>query len=173
MKRALRYVLIVGIILVVLAIVGLIVAGIFGQLLNVLYIALIVLAFFSLLSTALLIYAILMLIQTIMVVRNEMRPLLASVQETVGIAKETVETVKETAQHAGQTAGTLATTARLTKDYAVAPTVRAASLVLAGREMVQIFVGKGRTRNRAEERKQRQTKMLREAEMLEAASGGQ
>lgn len=169
MNRALRYVKIVGIVLLALLVAGLVIAGIFGQLLNVLYIALILLAFFSLLSTALLIYAIVMLIQTIIVVRDEMKPLLISVQETVGVAKETVEAVKETAQHAGHTAGALASTAQLTRDYAVAPTVRAASLVLACRQMVRVFLGKGRTRKRAEERKQRQLEMLE----AEAAGGGE
>lgn len=167
MKRALRYVKIVGLVLLIALVAGLIFAGVKGQLLNVLYIVLIFLAFFSLLSTALLIYAIVMLIQTIMLVRDEMKPLLISVQETVGVAKETVEVVKETAQYAGHTAGTLASTARLTKDYAVAPAVRVAALGLAGRQMARVFFGKGHARNRAEERRRRQ------AEMLETAGGGE
>jgi hypothetical protein len=172
MKRVLQFAKIVGIILLILLVVGLVVAGIFGQLLNVLYIALIFLAFFSLLSTAFLIYATVMLIQTIQVVRDEMRPLMLSVQETVGVAKETVEAVKETAHHAGQTAGTLASTARLTRDYAVAPTVRAAALMLAGRDMVRVFAGKGRARTRVEDRQRRQEQLLREAELAETTSGG-
>jgi hypothetical protein len=172
MRRALRYVIIVGIVLVVLLAAGLIIAGYFGQLLNVLYIALILLAFFSLLSTALLIYAVAMLIQAITLTREEMKPLLNSIMETVGVAKETAEAMKETAQHAGKTAGTLVSTARLTKDYAVAPTVRAAALVLAGRQMARVFIGKGHVRNRVEERRRRQEEMLR-AEILETASGGE
>lgn len=173
MKRALRYVQIVSIVLFALLVAGLVIAGVAGQLLNVLYIALIILAFFSLLSTALLIYAVVALIRTILIVRDEMKPLLTSVQETLGVAKETVSAVRETAQSAGKTAGTLASTARLTKEYAIAPTVRATALVLAGREMLQIFAGKGHTRNRAEERKRRQTRILRETEVYENAGGGQ
>lgn len=172
MKRALQIVKYVGIGLLILLIAGLVYAGITGQLLNVLYVVLIFLAFFSLLSTALLIYAIVMLIQTIVVVRDEMKPLLISVQETVGVAKETVEAVKETAQYAGKTAGTVASTARLTRDYAVAPTVQAAALLLTGREMIKVFAGKGRTRSRAEERRRKQTKNLQEAEMFESTGGG-
>lgn len=172
MQRALRYVKIVGIVLAILLVAGLVIAGIFGQLLNVLYIVLIFLAFFSLLSTALLIYAVVMLIQTITLVRDEMKPLLTSVMETVGVAKETAEAVKETAQHAGQAVGTVASTARLTKDYAVAPTVRAAALVLAGRQMARVFMGKGHVRNRAEERRRRQEELLR-AEILETYGGGE
>ena len=164
MKRALLYVEIVGAVLVILLVAGLVIAGIFGQLLNVLYIVLIFLAFFSLLSTALLIYAIVALIRTIFVVRDEMKPLLSSVQETVGVAKETVEAVKETAQYAGKTAGTLAGTARLTRDFAVLPPVRATALILAGRQMGRVFVGQGRTRNRVEERRKQQAKMLAETE---------
>ena len=172
MQRALRYVKIVGIVLVILLAAALIIAGFTGQLLNVLYIVLIFLAFFSLLATALLIYAVALLIQTILLVRDEMKPLLNSVMETVGVAKETAEVVKETAQHAGQTVGTVASTARLTKEYAVAPTVRAAALVLAGREMTKVFFGQGRARTRVEERRRRQEDLLR-AEALETAGGGQ
>lgn len=172
MRRALRYVIIVGIVLILVLVGGLILAGVKGQLLNMLYIVLIILAFFSLLSTALLIYAVVTLIQTIMLVRDEMKPLLTSVMETVGVAKETAEAVKETAQHAGKTVGTVASTARLTRDYAVAPTVRAAALVLAGRQMARVFMGKGHVRNRAEERRRRQEELLRE-EFLETYGGGE
>ncbi|SRR5258707_8416446 len=161
MQRALRYIKIVGIVLLIFLVAGLVVAGIFGRLLDVLYVTLIFLAFFSLLATALLIYAVVVLTQTILLVRDEMKPLLASVLETVDVAKETAEVVKETAQHAGKTAGTLAGTARLTRDYAVAPTVRAASLLLAGREMSRVFLGRGRTRSRYEERKRKQEELLR------------
>ena len=171
MQSALRYVKIVGIVLAILLIGGLIAAGILGQLLTLLYITLIILAFFSLLSTALLIYAVVMLIRTILLVRDEMKPLLNSVMETVGVAKETAEAVKETAQHAGRTVSTVAGTARLTKDYAVAPAVRATALVLAGREMIKVFTGKGHVRTRAEERRRRQAELL-QAEALETFGGG-
>jgi hypothetical protein len=171
MQRALGYVKIVGIVLLVLLVAGLVLAFIFGQLLNVLYVTLIFLAFLSLLSSAMLIYAIVMLMRTILLVRDEMKPLLQSVTETVGVAKETAEVVKETAQHAGQTASTLAGTTRLTRDYAVAPAVRTIALVMAGQEMTRMFFGKGRTRTRAEERRRRQEELLR-AEAVETASGG-
>src|SRR5260370_35637488 len=172
LKRALRYAKFVGIALVILLIAGLVYAARQGQLLNILYIALIFLAFFSLLATAFLIYAIMKLIQTILLVRNEMKPLLNSMQDTLGVAKETVEVVKETAQHAGRTAGTLASTARLTKDYAVSPSIRAAALVRAGRQMVKIFLGKGHIRTRAEERRRRQTEIL-QTEMAETVGGSE
>ncbi len=172
MQSALRYVKIVGIVLAVLLIAGLVIAGIFGQLLNVLYITLILLAFFSLLSTALLIYAVVKLIQTILLVRDEMKPLLTSVTETVGVAKETAEAFKETAQHAGKTVGTVASTARLTRDYAVAPAVRATALVVAGQQMVKVFTGRGHARSRAEERRRRQTELLR-METVDFAGGGE
>ena len=58
MQRALRMIKIVGIVLVIFLVAALFVAYWFGQLLNVLYTTLIFLAFFSLLATALLIYAI-------------------------------------------------------------------------------------------------------------------
>ncbi|MGH2505914.1 MAG: hypothetical protein ACRDHZ_00610 [Ktedonobacteraceae bacterium] len=161
MKSALRYTIIVAIVLVLLLVASLVLAGIFGQFLNVLYIALIVLAVFSLLSTALLIYAVIKLIQTIILVHDEVQPLLASMQETVGMAKETAVVVKETAQYAGKAAGTLASATRLTKDYAITPPVRAAALILAGRQMMKIFFGSGHVRSRAEERRLRQEELLR------------
>lgn len=171
MQKALRYVKIVGIVLAILLVGGLVAAGYFGQLLTMLYIILIILAFFSLLSTALLVYAVVMLIRTILLVRDEIKPLLNSVLETVGVAKETATAVKETAQQAGKTVGTVASTARLTKDYAVAPAVRVTALMLAGREVVKIFTGKGHARTRAEERRRKQAEMQR-AETLGAVSGG-
>ncbi len=166
MKRALRFMLIIGAILLILFIAGLVLAGIFGRLLDVLYVALMLLALFSLLSTMLLIYAIFKLIQMVMLVRSEMRPLLNSMQETVGVAKETAEAVKETAQHAGKAAGTLASATRMTRDYAITPPVRAVALALAGRQMARVFLGRGHVRTKAEARKRRQAEML-EAEMVE------
>ena len=79
--------------------------------------------------------------------------------------------MKETAQQAGKTVGTVASTARLTKDYAVAPAVRVTALMLAGREVVKIFTGKGHARTRAEERRRKQAEMQR-AETLGTVSGG-
>lgn len=162
MQGAKKYIIIVGIVLGVLLIAGFILAGIFGVLLDVLYIALIVLAVVTLLSTALLIYAIIALIQTITTVRNEMKPLLASVQETVGV-------VKETAKNAGQTATTIGSTAKLTSEFALAPSVRAAATVLAGQQMLRVFLGKGRVRSRVEERRKQQLELLDSA----SAAGGE
>jgi len=76
MKRAKNYLIITGVIVLVLLVAGFILAGIFGVLLDVLYIALILLAAFSLISTAVLIYALLTLINTIITVRNEVKPLI-------------------------------------------------------------------------------------------------
>ncbi len=70
MQGVLRYVKIAGIALAILLVAGLILAGIFGRLLDVLYITLILLAFFSLFATALLIYAVVLLTQTILLVRD-------------------------------------------------------------------------------------------------------
>lgn len=172
MKGALWYAIIVAIVLALILTAGLVLGGIFGQYLNILYIALIVVAFFSVLSTALLIYAVIKLIQTIILVHDEIQPLLASMQETVGVAKETAEVVKETAQHAGKAAGTLAGATRLTTDYAVAPPIRVAAIILASRQMMQVFFGKGRVRTRAEERKRHQEELLRQ-QSAETIGGGE
>jgi hypothetical protein len=172
MKGALRYAIIVAIVLALILTAGLVLGGIFGQYLNILYIALMVVAFFAVVSTALLIYAVIKLIQIIMLVREEVRPLLMSMHETVGVAKETAEAVKETAQYAGKAAGTLAGTTRLTKEYAVSPPIQAAAVVLASRQMVKVFFGKGHVRTRAEERRRRQTEIL-QREQAETVGGGE
>jgi hypothetical protein len=153
MKGAMRKAAIIAIIVGVLLIIGFIVAGIFGVLLDVLYIFLIILAAFTLISTIYLIYAVFLLVQTITTVRNEMQPLLVSVQRTAGI-------VQDTARTAGQTVTTIGSTAQLTSEFAVGPTIRAAATVMAGQEVLRVFLGKGRTRSRAEERRRKQMEAI-------------
>lgn len=173
MKKATRYAIVAAIVLVLLLIAGFVLAGIFRVLLDVLYIALIVLAFFALVSTVLLIYALLMLIRTITTVRNEMKPLIASVQHTVGSVSASVEettgAVKETAKSASQVAASIGSTARLTSEVFVSPSVRAAALLVGGQQMFRVFFGKGRTRRRYEERKQEQMELIE----LNSTGGGE
>ncbi len=97
MQKAKRYLLIAGIVVAVLLIVGIIFAAIYNAWLVILYISLIIVAAITLVVAALQIYTIVMLIRTISTVRDELKPLLASVQETVGV-------VQATARSAGQTA---------------------------------------------------------------------
>jgi hypothetical protein len=153
MKGALRGGLIGAAVVLLLAIVLIVLAAIFNFLLDLLYITLIVLAAFSLISTGFLIYTMLLLIGSITTVRDEMKPLLASVQETVGI-------VQDTARTAGQTASTIGSTAQLTKEFALAPSVRAVAAVVAVQQMLRVFMGKGRIRTRSEERRKRQMEAI-------------
>ena len=95
MKGATRYAIIAGVILVLL-IIGIIVAAIFGVLLDVLYIFLMLLAALMVVATLMQVYSVVLLIQTITTVRNELKPLLASVQETLGIVKDTAKTAGHT-----------------------------------------------------------------------------
>ncbi|HEY4387612.1 MAG TPA: hypothetical protein VGN34_24415, partial [Ktedonobacteraceae bacterium] len=118
-------------------------------LLDVLYVFLIFLAAFMLIATALQIYSIFALIRTITTVRDEMKPLLSSVQETVGIMKDTAKT-------AGHTVSTIGSTAQMTTELAVGPTVRAASAVIAGQQMLRVFLGRGQTARRWDERRKQQ-----------------
>src|SRR5260370_28823687 len=111
MQKAKRYLLIAGIVVAVLLIVGIIFAAIYNAWLVILYISLIIVAAFTLVVAALQIYTIIMLIRTISTVRDELKPLLASVQETVGV-------VHATTRSAGPTAATLATAARFTSRFA-------------------------------------------------------
>jgi hypothetical protein len=157
MQSAKRYLIITGVVVGVIVVVGLILAAIFHVLLEVLYVFLIILAALLIAATLFQVYSILMLVRTITTVRDEMKPLLASVQETVGI-------VKDTAQTAGHTVSTIGSTAQLTSEIAVAPSVRAASAVVAGQQMVRVFFGKGRIAHRAEERRKQQMEAIARGE---------
>src|SRR6266849_10435842 len=112
MQGARRFLLIAGIVILVLLVVGIVFAAIFDAWLDILYVSLIVVAAFTLIVTALQVYAVWMLIRTISTVRNEMQPLLVSVQETVSV-------VKETAKTAGQTVSVIGGATRLTSEVAL------------------------------------------------------
>lgn len=148
MKKAMRFAIIAGVIFVLLLI-GIILAAVFGVLQEVLYIFLMLLASIMVLATLLQVYSVVVLIRTIITVRDEMKPLLASAQETLGI-------VKDTAQTAGSTVGTIGSTSELVKDLALAPSIRAVAVVSAGQQMVRVFFGKGGPRSRAEQRRREQ-----------------
>ncbi|MDQ2907511.1 MAG: hypothetical protein ABI456_21395 [Ktedonobacteraceae bacterium] len=157
MQGAKRWLIIIGIVVVVLLVIGIFFAAINNAWLDILYVALMVLAAFTLVATALLIVATLTLIRTITMVRDEVKPLLASVQETVGV-------VKDTARTAGQTVTTIGSTAQLTRDFAIAPGVQTAALLVAGQRVLSVFLGKGRVRKRSEERRQQQLEAIYEGE---------
>jgi hypothetical protein len=155
MKGATRYAIIAGVILLLL-IIGIIVAAIFGVLLDVLYIFLMLLAALMVVATLMQVYSVVLLIQTITTVRNELKPLLASVQETVGI-------VKDTAKTAGHTVTTIGNTTQFASEFAVVPSVRAVAAIVAAQQMVRVFLGKGQVASRAEKRRRQQ---------MEAGAGG-
>lgn len=157
MQKAKQYSLIAGIVILVLLIIGIVFAAIYNAWLTILYIALIILAVFTLAVAALQIYTIVMLIRTISTVRDEMKPLLASVQETVGV-------VKETARSAGQTAVTVSTAARFTRDFAFRPTIQVTALLVAAQRTIRVFLGRGYVGSRLEQRRRQQ---------MDAAIGGE
>jgi hypothetical protein len=158
MRRFIPYI-IVAIVLLGGIVVAIVFAAIFGWLINLLYIFFMVLALLLILATALQVFSIFLLIRTIVMVRNEIKPVLESVQETVGI-------VQETAKTAGHTVSTIGTAAQFTNDLAVAPTVKAAAAVIAGQQMFRVFLGKGHVRSRTEQRRREQSEAL-------AAAGGE
>ena len=153
MKGAIRNAAIVAGVVLVVLIIGVILAAIFHVLLDVLYIFLMLLAALMIVGSLLQALSIVALIRTISTVREEVKPLLASVQETVGI-------VKDTAQTASHSVKTVTNVAQLTGEIAVAPSVRAVAAVVAGQEMVRVFLGKGHTRTRAEKRRKEQLKAI-------------
>ena len=166
MQRAKRYIIIIGVSVLVILVAGLVLAGIFNKLADVLSIFLIILATLSIVSTAALIYLLYTLIRTITMVREEMKPLLGTVQETVNSVKdsmeETLDEVKATTKSASKTVSTISSAANLAS-FSVAPAVRVASLVMASGQVVRVLMGKGRTRRRYEERRKEQMELMKAA----------
>jgi hypothetical protein len=161
MKSAKRFAIIVGAVAGILLIACIVLCALFGRLLELLYISLIILAVLMVVATIFQVYSIAKLIRTITVVRNEMQPLLNSVQETVGI-------VKDTAKVAGNTASTIGTATKFTSEFALGPSVRTVAAVVGAQETLRVFLGKGHVRTRAEERRRQQ----REAMEAVVAEGG-
>jgi hypothetical protein len=159
MKAVRNYAIIVGVVLLIVIVGGITWAAIAGGLLGLLYSCLIVLALLLVGAMLFQIYSILMLLQTVRTVRNELKPLIASAQETVGI-------VQNTAKAAGGTVSAISTITNFTSDVAVAPGLRAVAGVIAGQEVLRVFLRKGQARSRAEIRRQQQL------EAMEAAAAG-
>jgi len=154
MKSTLRNAIIIAVIVLILLFIGFILAAVYDVVLDVLYVFLIVLAAIAITSTAYLIYSIMLLNQTIITLRDEMRPLIVSVTQTADI-------VKGTAKSVGQTATAISSTAELTSEFALDPSIRATSAVVAGQQMIRVFFGRGRVRRRAERRRQEPLEALK------------
>jgi hypothetical protein len=165
MQKAKRYAIIVGIVVGILLIAGIVLAAIFDAWLTILYIALIILAAFTLIAVAFQIYAVLMLVRSIATVRDEMKPLIASVQQTVGI-------VKDTAKTAGQTATTIGSTAKLTQEFAVRPTIRVVAGLVALRQVISVFTGGRRAESQRERRRIQQMEAIEAANAAAQAGSG-
>lgn len=144
-------------VLLVLLIVGIIVAAIFGVELDVLYIFLMLLAILMIAATVFQVYWVVMLIRTITTVREEVRPLLLSVQETAGI-------VKDTAKTAGHAVSTVNVVSQLASEFALGPGVRVVAALIGGQQILRVLLGKGHVASRFEERRKQQ---------MEAGAGGQ
>ncbi|GLV58772.1 hypothetical protein KDH_56020 [Dictyobacter sp. S3.2.2.5] len=153
MQKAKRFAIITGIVLAIILVGGVLLAAIFGKLLELLYIVLIVLAILLIAGTVYQIYSVFQLVRSIKTVREEMRPLIGSVNETVGIMKDTART-------AGNTVSTIGTATKFTSELALGPSVRAVAAVVAAQEMGRVFLGKGHARSRAEERRKQQMEAM-------------
>jgi hypothetical protein len=154
MRKTLRNAIIFAVIVLILLFIGFILAAVFNVLLEVLYVFLILLATFSLFSTGYLIYSLWLLNGTVKTVRDEMRPLLASVNQTADF-------VKDTAKSANQTATTISSTAQLTSEFAIDPSIRVTSALIAGQQMFRVLLGGGRGRSRSEIRRKQQSDALK------------
>jgi hypothetical protein len=163
-ERTTRYVILISVAVLAFMITGFIFARIFGVLLPVFYISIIVLATLLIISTALLIYALLTALRTFATVTDEINPLLTSLQHSVEMisqsAEETTEVVKDTTKSVSQTATTISSTTRMASQYAAGPSIRAVGFLVGGQQMLRVFVGKGRARRRYEERRQQQLELI-------------
>jgi hypothetical protein len=163
-EKTTRYVILISSAVLAFMIAGFVVARIFGVLLPVFYVSIIVLASLLIISTVLLIYALLTALRTFATVTDEMYPLLTSLQHTVDMVTQSVEettgVVKDTTKSASQTATTISSTTRLATEYAATPTVRAVGFLVGGQQMARVFFGKGRSRRRYEERRQQQMELI-------------
>ena len=163
-ERTTRYVIIISLLVLALMITGFVFARIFGVLLQVFFISIIVLASLLIISTVLLIYALLTALRTFATVTDEINPLLTSLQHSVEMisqsVEETTEVVKDTTKSASQTATTISSTTRMATQYAAGPSLRAVGFLVGGQQMVQVFFGKGRARRRYEDRRQQQMKLI-------------
>ena len=164
-ERTTRYVIIISLVILALMITGFIFARIFGVLLPVFYIAIIVLASLLIISTVMLIYALLTALRTFATVTDEINPLLTSLQHSVEMitqsVEETTEVVKDTTKSASQTVTTISSTTRMATQYAVGPSVRTVGFLVGGQQMLRVFLGKGRARRRYEDRRQQQLDLIK------------
>ena len=163
-ERTTNYIIIVSVLVLALMITGFILARIFGVLLQVFFISIIVLASLLIISTVLLIYALLTALRTFATVTDEINPLLTSLQHSVNMisqsVEETTEVVKDTTKSASQTATTISSTTRLATQYAAGPSLRAVGFLIGGQQMLRVFFGKGRARRRYEDRRQQQLELI-------------
>src|SRR5215471_19531205 len=82
-ERTTRYVILISAVILALMITGFIFARIFGVLLPVFFISIIILASLLIISTVLLIYALVTALRTFATVTDEVNPLLTSLQRSV------------------------------------------------------------------------------------------
>jgi len=163
-ERTTRYVILISAAVLAIMITGFIFARIFGVLLPVFYVSIIVLASLLIISTVMLIYALLVALRTFATVTDEINPLLTSLQHSVTMisksVEETTDVVKDTTKSASQTVTTISSTTRMATQYAAGPSVRAVGFLVGGQQMLRVFLGKGRARRRYEERRQQQLDLI-------------
>src|SRR5260370_33739101 len=94
-ERKNRYLIIISAVVLAIMITGFIVARIFSVLLPVFYVSIIVLASLLIISTVLLIYALLTALRTFATVTDEINPLLLSLQHSVEVSTNSVEDTHE------------------------------------------------------------------------------
>jgi ABC-type multidrug transport system fused ATPase/permease subunit len=144
---------------VLIIIVFVVVATIFSWWPVVVDITLVFAALASLVLLGALIYAVFSLTRTVLRIRDELIPTLASLKTTSATVRETVGAASS---------------------FGVQPVVRTASAVLGAGEIATVILGRGQARSRSEKRQRRRQELEREMEreeqeqtglMLEARNG--
>lgn len=136
-----RPVLIGGIVAVVLAIAFFVLATVFGWWPVVLDIVLVFAALLSAVLLGALVYAVFKLTNTVVDVKNEVMPVLNSLQTTSNAAREAAKTATA---------------------FGVDPAVRTASMIAGAGQVASVVLGRGHVAKRSEQRQKRRVEIERE-----------
>lgn len=136
-----RWVPALGAVVAVVAIVFFVLATIFGWWPVVLDIVLVVAALLSAVLLGALVYAVLRLTRTVVDIKNEIMPVLNSLQTTSNAAREAAKTATA---------------------FGVDPAVRTAGMIAGAGQVASVVLGRGHTAKRAEQRQKRRVEIERE-----------
>ena len=150
MNRIPRWVLIACAVVAVVAVVFFVVATIRGWWPVVLDIVLVIAALLSAVLLGALVYAVLKLTRTVVDIKNEIMPVLNSLQTTSNATREAAKTATA---------------------FGVDPAVRTAGMIAGAGQIASVMLGRGHTAKRSEQRQRRRIEIERELATREDLNG--